>query len=130
MILTTITLSVTLLLVASPILFLISATPAISSSHQIDDCGSTDDCSSGGVTPPIHTYECTEDVCKIARENIRSRINWSKDACGDFKSFCCSDLHDNKFPTFKTPQEIVDNQILGNFYQCLFIKVLNFYNFI
>lgn len=111
MILTSISLAVTLLLVASPILFLISATPSISQNHQIDDCGSTDDCS-GVTTTPISTFECTENICKDAARSIRSRINWSKDACNDFKSFCCSDFHD-KSRTFKTPQEIVDHQMMG-----------------
>lgn len=108
MILTTITLAVTLLLVASPILFLISATPPISQSRQIEDCGSTDDC---GITQ-TSTFECTDEICSEAAKSIQSRINWSGDVCNDFKSFCCSDLRENS-RAFKTPQEMVDIQMLS-----------------
>lgn len=77
--------------------------------HHIDDCGSTDDC---GVTP-ISSFECTEDICRDAARNIQSKINWSKDACNDFKAYCCSeDLHTNP-RAFKTPQQIVDHQMLS-----------------
>lgn len=118
MILTTITLSVTILLVGSPILFLISATPAISQNHQIDDCGSTDDCIRSGILPISSVPECREEICVNASRNIQSRINFSYDACTDFKNFCCSHVQDNVH-AFKTPQEIVDDQMMS---KCLTVK--------
>lgn len=106
MILTSITIIVTTLLVASPILFLISAAPS-NPHHHRDDCMLQRDC----MINSIAISECTEDVCIKAAKTVTTTINWTKDACNDFKSFCCSS-HLETFRAFKSSQEIVDHNIL------------------
>lgn len=59
----------------------------------------------------ITISECTEDVCINAAKTISKTINWTQDACNDFKSFCCSDTLET-FGAFKSSQEIVDQNIL------------------
>jgi hypothetical protein len=108
MILTGITLLVTFLLVASPILFLISTAPSIPHHQQSDDeCNSQSEC----LMSSIHVPECSEDICVTTAKVISSKINWTTDVCNDFKSFCCSDSAEFS-PAFKSPQEIVDHQML------------------
>jgi hypothetical protein len=104
MTLTGVTLIVTSLLVASPILFLISAAPSMP--HSRDGC-SHDEC---GIhhTPPT---ECTDIICKNAAASIQAKINWKIDVCKDFKSFSCSNQQ-NSLRAIKSPQEIADNQML------------------
>lgn len=104
-ILTGITLIVTVLLVASPILFLISAVPF--PNQQRDECNLQNECNFNYISIP----ECSDDVCKNTASIISSKINWTSNVCNDFKSFCCSDLPDIS-QSFKTPQEIVDYQML------------------
>ncbi|KAM7359547.1 neprilysin-like 16 isoform 1-T7 [Cochliomyia hominivorax] len=80
---TSATLLVTSLLVASPILFLISTAP----SQLPRDCYSDDkDCSPTTAPPP----ECMDPVCKIAASSIHAKLNWNFDPCVDFKNFSCS----------------------------------------
>jgi hypothetical protein len=103
MTLTGVTLLVTSLLVASPILFLISAAPSI---PQRDGCAAHDDCMVA-VPPP----ECQETICRDVASSIQAKINWKVDVCKDFKSFSCSN-HQNSLKIVKTPQEIADYQML------------------
>lgn len=103
MTLTGVTLVVTSLLVASPILFLISAAPSLP--HR-ETCVPQDDCLVT-VTPP----ECQEAVCKNAAASIQAKINWKIDACKDFKSFSCSSTQIS-LRAMKSPQELADNQML------------------
>lgn len=108
--LTALTLIVTSLLVASPILFLISAAPSIPHNHR-EDCMLQSECIVNSIPIP----ECTDDICQVAARTISSNINWTSDACNNFKSFCCSDQVDNGVNSkiFKSPQEIVDQNLLG-----------------
>ncbi|XP_070502040.1 endothelin-converting enzyme 1 isoform X1 [Chironomus tepperi] len=104
MTLTGVTLIVTSLLVASPILFLISAAPSMP--HSRDGC-SHDECGIHHL-PPV---ECTDIICKNAAASIQAKINWKIDVCKDFKSFSCSNQQ-NSLRAIKSPQEIADNQML------------------
>lgn len=106
MLLTSVTLLVTALLVASPILFLISAAPSLPHHHR-EDCAAKSECVINSVVA-----ECTEETCKNAAKIISSKINWTSDVCNDFKTFCCSDQDEN-LEAFKSPQEIVDQNVLG-----------------
>ncbi|KAG5672128.1 hypothetical protein PVAND_002283 [Polypedilum vanderplanki] len=110
MTLTGLTLIVTSLLVASPILFLISAAPSMPHHHNRDGCISheDEDCSTHHPPQPV---ECTEIVCKNAAASIQSKINWKIDVCQDFKKFSCSNQQ-NSLREIKSPQEIADNQML------------------
>lgn len=113
MTLTGVTLIVTSLLVASPILFLISAAPSMPHHHR-DGCSSShedDDCRINSAPPA----ECTEPVCKNAAASIQAKINWKVDVCKDFKSFSCSNQQ-NSLRAIKSPQEITDNQMLRKYF--------------
>lgn len=82
MAITSATLLVTTLLVASPILFLISTAP----SPLPRDCYMEGD----GCSPTASsTSECTEDICETVSSNIQARLNWNKDPCSEFKKFSC-----------------------------------------
>lgn len=80
------TLLVTSLLVASPILFLISTAP----SSLPRDCYAqdSDDC----MTTPVPPLECSDQECRIAASSIQARMNWKLDQCKDFKSYSCSSI--------------------------------------
>ncbi|XP_034484934.1 endothelin-converting enzyme homolog isoform X1 [Drosophila innubila] len=79
---TSATLLVTTLLVASPILFLISTAP----SPLPRDCYMEGDgCSPTSSSPS----ECTEAICETVSSNILARLNWNKDPCSEFKKFSC-----------------------------------------
>ncbi|KAM8703690.1 hypothetical protein ACLKA7_008335 [Drosophila subpalustris] len=79
---TSATLLVTTLLVASPILFLISTAP----SPLPRDCYMEGDgCSPTSSSPS----ECTEAICETVSSNIQARLNWNKDPCSEFKKFSC-----------------------------------------
>jgi hypothetical protein len=103
MTLTFLSLLVTSLLVASPILFLISAAPSM---PQRDGCVAHDDCMIN-VPPP----ECQEPICKNVASSIQAKINWKVDVCKDFKAFSCSNQQ-SSLKIVKTPQEIADYQML------------------
>lgn len=107
MTLTGVTLLVTTLLVASPILFLISAAPSIP--HNRDGCVAQDDCIVN-LPPP----ECQETVCKNVAASIQSKINWKIDVCKDFKSFSCSNQQ-SSLRVMRSPQEIADHQMLRKY---------------
>ncbi|XP_017845299.1 endothelin-converting enzyme 1 [Drosophila busckii] len=82
MAITSATLLVTTLLVASPILFLISTAP----SPLPRDCFMEGDtCLPTSSAPP----ECTEAICETVSANIQARLNWNKDPCSEFKKFSC-----------------------------------------
>ncbi|XP_058464898.1 uncharacterized protein LOC131438712 [Malaya genurostris] len=99
------TLLVTTLLVASPILFLISAAP----SHLPKDCYVTDDhdCHPTPAPPP----ECSDSICRAAAISIQTRMNWEVDPCREFKNYSCSPLEGNSLRAVKSPQETADVQM-------------------
>lgn len=109
MLLTSVTLVVTILLVASPILFLISAAPSIPQHHR-EDCELQNDC----IINSNPISECMEKICINSAETISLNINWTIDPCNDFKSFCCIDQSENINKVLKSPQELVDQNMLGN----------------
>ncbi|XP_058982762.1 uncharacterized protein LOC109613610 isoform X3 [Musca domestica] len=100
------TLVVTSLLVASPILFLISTAP----SQLPRDCY-LDDNNCIGVTaaPP----ECSEPICKTAAHNIHGNLNWNLKPCTEFKNFSCSNISSNspRINVARSAQETVDFQM-------------------
>lgn len=79
---TSATLLVTTLLVASPILFLISTAP----SPLPRDCYMEGDGCTSMISSPT---ECTEPICETVSSNIQARLNWNKDPCSEFKKFSC-----------------------------------------
>ncbi|XP_036340577.1 uncharacterized protein LOC118749915 isoform X1 [Rhagoletis pomonella] len=99
---------VTSLLVASPILFLISTAP----SRLPRECFSTDDeCN----PTPSPTPECSETICKLVSTNIQAKVNWNLDPCSDFKNFCCShNLRSESTLALQSIQGAVDIQMQIN----------------
>ncbi|KAI8045785.1 hypothetical protein M5D96_001974 [Drosophila gunungcola] len=109
MAITSATLLVTTLLVASPILFLISTAP----SPLPRDCYMDGDrCSPAVSTPP----ECTDPICEAVASSIQARLNWNKDPCTEFKKFSCWRNTRNKNITnlieMGNSQKSVDSQML------------------
>ncbi|XP_055371753.1 endothelin-converting enzyme homolog [Condylostylus longicornis] len=101
---TTATLLVTSLLVASPILFLISTAP----SQLPKDCyPDEEDCMPTVAPPP----ECKAQVCRLAAQSIQTRMNWKSDPCKTFKEFSCSSGQPDSLRTSKSSQEAVDLQM-------------------
>uniref|UniRef100_A0A1I8NQK5 Peptidase M13 N-terminal domain-containing protein n=1 Tax=Stomoxys calcitrans TaxID=35570 RepID=A0A1I8NQK5_STOCA len=103
---TTATLLVTLLLVASPILFLISTAP----SQLPRDCYQDDDMCSVTATLPT---ECMESICREAAQTIHANLDWKVKPCEDFKNFSCPTyLHRlGSFNVLHSAQETVDLQM-------------------
>lgn len=99
--LTTATLLVTSLLVASPVLFLLSTAP----SQLPKDCNTKSDANC--VTRTTPSTECSTTTCRQAMINIQARTNWKIDPCQDFKSFSCATSKNNA-KTVKSIQEGVD----------------------
>ncbi|XP_037707538.1 uncharacterized protein LOC119545764 [Drosophila subpulchrella] len=109
MAITSATLLVTTLLVASPILFLISTAP----SPLPRDCYMDGDrCSPAVSTPP----ECSDAICEAVASSIQARLNWNKDPCTEFKKFSCWRNTRNKNITnlieMGNSQKSVDSQML------------------
>ncbi|XP_065722598.2 membrane metallo-endopeptidase-like 1 [Drosophila suzukii] len=109
MAITSATLLVTTLLVASPILFLISTAP----SPLPRDCYMDGDrCSPAVSTPP----ECSDPICEAVASSIQARLNWNKDPCTEFKKFSCWRNTRNKNITnlieMGNSQKSVDSQML------------------
>ncbi|XP_039493809.1 uncharacterized protein LOC120453255 [Drosophila santomea] len=109
MAITSATLLVTTLLVASPILFLISTAP----SPLPRDCYMDGDrCSPAVSAPP----ECSDPICEAVASSIQARLNWNKDPCTDFKKFSCWRNTPNKNITnlieMGNSQKSVDAQML------------------
>ncbi|XP_065087387.1 endothelin-converting enzyme homolog [Ochlerotatus camptorhynchus] len=106
MAITAATLLVTSLLVASPILFLISAAP----SQLPKDCYVTDD--DDCHPPPAPPPECSDPICRAAAISIQTRMNWDVEPCREFKNYSCSPLESsNSLRAVKSPQEIADIQM-------------------
>ncbi|XP_032593441.1 endothelin-converting enzyme homolog [Drosophila grimshawi] len=105
---TSATLLVTTLLVASPILFLISTAP----SPLPRDCYMEGDGCSPTMSSPS---ECTEAICETVAANIQARLNWNKDPCSEFKKFSCWRSNFNKNITnlieMGNSQKSVDTQM-------------------
>ncbi|CAD7084187.1 unnamed protein product [Hermetia illucens] len=100
---TTATLLVTSLLVASPILFLISTAP----SQLPRDCYSDDeDCMPTTAPPP----ECNDHVCRVAAASIQAKMNWNLDPCKNFKEFSCT-TNQGSLRAIRSAQESVDMQM-------------------
>lgn len=113
MAITSATLLVTTLLVASPILFLISTAP----SPLPRDCYMEGDkCSPAVSSPP----ECTDPICETVASSIQARLNWNKDPCTEFKKFSCWRNTRNKNITnlieMGNSQKSVDSQMLCRFF--------------
>ncbi|KAH8251704.1 hypothetical protein KR038_004959 [Drosophila bunnanda] len=109
MAITSATLLVTTLLVASPILFLISTAP----SPLPRDCYMEGDrCSPAVSAPP----ECTDPICEAVASSIQARLNWNKDPCTEFKKFSCWRNTRNKnisnLIEMGNSQKSVDSQML------------------
>ncbi|XP_017052824.1 uncharacterized protein LOC108095990 [Drosophila ficusphila] len=109
MAITSATLLVTTLLVASPILFLISTAP----SPLPRDCYMDGDrCAPAASSPP----ECTDPICEAVASSIQARLNWNKDPCTEFKKFSCWRNTRNKNITnlieMGNSQKSVDSQML------------------
>lgn len=109
---TTATLLVTSLLVASPILFLISTAP----SEKPRDCYDDEDCLPTVAPPP----ECSEPECKIAASSIQAKLNWQLDPCTAFKNFSCSTIPSDgseitSLRAVRSAQEAVDIQLQRKF---------------
>ncbi|XP_069672464.1 endothelin-converting enzyme-like 1 [Periplaneta americana] len=85
--LTVATLVVTSLLVASPVLFLISSVPARESDRS-RDCHHQDDDSCVG-DEPSDEYVCKAEQCRQAAGRILASMNWRTDPCRDFYKFAC-----------------------------------------
>lgn len=100
--LTTATLLVTSLLVASPVLFLLSTAP----SQLPKDCNAKNDLNCLPTRSPAP--ECTTAACRTAAISIQSRTNWKVDPCKNFKNFSCSASR-NSLKSIRSAQEGVDN---------------------
>uniref|UniRef100_W8BH66 Endothelin-converting enzyme 2 n=1 Tax=Ceratitis capitata TaxID=7213 RepID=W8BH66_CERCA len=96
---------VTSLLVASPILFLISTAP----SRLPRECiSSDDDC----YLESSAAKECSDVVCRIVSTSIQASIDWNADPCSEFKNFSCTGNQMGKSTTaMRSIQETVDIQI-------------------
>uniref|UniRef100_A0A182XWP8 Peptidase M13 N-terminal domain-containing protein n=1 Tax=Anopheles stephensi TaxID=30069 RepID=A0A182XWP8_ANOST len=104
MAITAATLLVTSLLVASPILFLISAAP----SQLPRDCfaADEDDCHPTPAPPPV----CADPICRAAAISISSRMNWDVEPCREFKNYSCSTM-ESSLRAVKSAQELADTQM-------------------
>lgn len=109
--LTTATLLVTSLLVASPVLFLLSTAP----SQLPKDCNSKNDFNCLPTRSP--QPECNTAACRMAAISIQSRTNWKTDPCRNFKNFSCSAKSSLK--SVRSAQEGVDNLMQRNYRQQL-----------
>lgn len=98
---TTATLLVTSLLVASPVLFLLSTAP----SQLPKDCNTKTDLNCLSMRTQIP--ECTTLACYNATIDIQSRLNWKTDPCKDFRGFSNSQTKPN-IKLMKGAQEQVD----------------------
>lgn len=106
--LTTATLLVTSLLVASPVLFLLSTAP----SQLPKDCSTKSDFNCMPARPQIP--ECSTTACRLAIQSIQTRTNWRVDPCIDFRSFSCSASKVNA-KSIRSTQEGVDGLMQRNF---------------
>lgn len=101
--LTTATLLVTSLLVASPVLFLLSTAP----SQLPKDCNAKSDVNCVSTRSVSQTPECNALACRQATISIFARSNWKVDPCKDFTTFSCGSTKGN-VKIIKSVQEGVD----------------------
>ncbi|XP_037030087.1 endothelin-converting enzyme homolog isoform X1 [Bradysia coprophila] len=102
---TTATLLVTSLLVASPVLFLLSTAP----SQIPKDCYAKNQIDCAPTRSPAP--ECPTPECQSAALSILARMNWKLDPCKEFRDFGCSSA-EGSLKAIKSAQEIVDLQML------------------
>lgn len=101
---TTATLIVTSLLVASPVLFLISTAP----SQLPKNCNVQEDSNCFPAKPAI--TECNELECNKIAATIQHGINSNVDPCNDFQDYGCAFIgRDGNL--LQSAQERVDNQM-------------------
>lgn len=101
---TTATLLVTSLLVASPVLFLLSTAP----SQLPRDCYSKNELDCIPTRAP--TPECSSQECQAAALSLLARMNWKLDPCKEFRDFSCSSA-EGSLKAVKSAQEGVDLQM-------------------
>lgn len=99
------TLLVTSLLVASPVLFLLSTAP----SQLPKDCNSKNDFNCLPTRPPAP--ECNVSQCRQAAFSIQTRMSWKADPCTDFRNFSCSAGSKGSMKVARSAQEGVDLQM-------------------
>lgn len=101
---TTATLLVTSLLVASPVLFLLSTAP----SQLPRECRSRHDldCIPTKPTAP----ECSLPECQSTALSLLARLNWKLDPCKEFRNFSCSSP-EGSLKIVRSAQEDVDMQM-------------------
>lgn len=105
---TTATLLVTSLLVASPVLFLLSTAP----SQLPRECNSKHDMDCVPMKPPAPECELVE--CQTAAMNLLARMNWNLDACNVFRNFSYTTA-EGSLKEVHSAQENVDLQMLRTF---------------
>lgn len=103
------TLLVTSLLVASPVLFLLSTAP----SQLPKDCNSKNDYNCLPTRPP--SPECNASVCRATALSIQTRMNWKADPCTDFRNFSCSSVK-GSLKAARSAQEGVDLQMQSKWF--------------
>lgn len=92
----------TSLLVASPVLFLLSTAP----SQLPKGCFTQEDLEC--LPTRISITECETTECQAAAISIQTRINWKRDPCYNFRNFSCSPAAEGSFKAVKSAQESVD----------------------
>lgn len=111
--LTTATLLVTSLLVASPVLFLLSTAP----SQLPKDCNAKSDVNCVSTRSVSQTPECNTFPCRQATISILARSNWKVDPCKDFATFSCGSTKSN-VKAIKSVQEGVDTLMQRKYAKC------------
>lgn len=124
--LTTATLLVTSLLVASPVLFLLSTAP----SQLPKDCNTKNDFNCLPTRSPVP--ECSTPQCRSATVSIQARMNWRSDPCENFKNFSCAQTR-GSLKAIKSAQEAVDLQMQRKATVCaihaVLLKLISFFVF-
>lgn len=108
---TTATLLVTSLLVASPVLFLLSTAP----SQLPRECNSKHDLDCTPIRAPAP--ECELPECQSVALNLLARMNWKLNACNEFRDFSYGSSAEASLKAVRSTQEDVDLQMLR---ECIF----------